>query len=67
MGRLIFAATRTPPETTNWFRYPPVSGVAAALLNASNEPLDLPLRTMVIALNEAALCGIALGIGLSLV
>jgi hypothetical protein len=58
-------AIRTPPDSTNWFAYPPLAGIAAGLRSGLNEPAQFPLYAILVALDFAAVCGMVLGIGLS--
>ena len=63
----LYVASRTPSEPNNWLAHPPFAGIVAAFLYASGEPARLPMRAVVVFLNYAACCGMALAIGLSVI
>ncbi len=56
----------TRPDATPWFGYVPFTGIVRALWSGPAEPAGLPLRVPVIALDYAAVVGIAAAIVLAI-
>lgn len=62
----VYIGAHTKSDPTDWFANLPFAGIASALWRGPAEPAHLALRGLVVALDYAALAGIAVAIALAI-